>query len=416
MQGGVFPTSLVIASRGRPAALRRCLTAVRQLDHPEFEVIVVADAAGLWAVADMGLTRLIKTVQLEEANISTARNLGIAMAAGEIVAFIDDDAVPEPTWLSRLVAPFSDPRVTAATGFVLGRNGLTFQWQAGWTDVLGWRHPLEVEEQAITLHESSPGAAVRTEGTNMAFRREVLAELGGFDPSFRFYMDETDLNMRQAAEGQITAVVPLAQVHHGFLAGPHRRDDRVPLSLFEIGASLSAFLRKHAPLAAHGPRINAFRIEQRRRLLRHMVSGGIEPRDVSRLMATLEDGFDDGARRPLRKMRPIAPPTEPFHPLPDTGPRPGRCLAGWFWQGWGLRRHAGTLAADGAIVTVLRLSPTPFRHRVRYHPDGYWEQSGGLFGRSLRDRPAPIRPGIATRLRREVARIALTRPVDSLLA
>jgi len=416
VQGGLFPTSLVIVSRGRPEALRRCLTAVRQLDHPDFEVVVVADAAGLWAVADMGLTRLVKTVQLDEPNVSAARNLGIGAAAGEIVAFIDDDAVPEPTWLSRLVAPFPDNRVAAATGFVLGRNGLSFQWQAGWTDALGWRHPLEVEERAITLHESARGAAVRTEGTNMAFRREVLAEMGGFDPSFRFYMDETDLNMRQAEAGQITAVVPLAQVHHGFLAGPHRRADRVPLSLFEIGASLSVFLRKHAPPAAHAMRINAFRGEQQRRLLRHMVSGTIEPRDVGLLMATLEAGLEDGTRRPLRKLRPIGMPSEPFRPLPGTGPRPGRTLAGWVWQSIGMRRLARAMAAEGAIVTVLRLSPTPFRHRVRYHPDGYWEQTGGVFGRSLRDGSAARGVSLVRRLRRESARIALTRPVDSLLS
>ncbi|MCB2152739.1 MAG: glycosyltransferase, partial [Rhodobacteraceae bacterium] len=59
-----------------------------------------------------------------------ARNLGLAAAAGEIVAFIDDDAVPEPRWLARLTAPFADPGIAAAGGFVVGRNGISFQWRA----------------------------------------------------------------------------------------------------------------------------------------------------------------------------------------------------------------------------------------------------------------------------------------------
>jgi len=60
----------------------------------------------------------------------------------------------------------------------------------------------------------------------MAVRRSVLADLGGFDPRFRFYLDETDLNLRLAARGLYTALVPLAQVHHGFHASARRRKDR----------------------------------------------------------------------------------------------------------------------------------------------------------------------------------------------
>ncbi|MCB2123539.1 MAG: glycosyltransferase, partial [Rhodobacteraceae bacterium] len=66
-----------------------------------------------------------------------ARNLGLAAAAGEIVAFIDDDAVPEPRWLARLTAPFADPGIAAAGGFVVGRNGISFQWRASCADSHG---------------------------------------------------------------------------------------------------------------------------------------------------------------------------------------------------------------------------------------------------------------------------------------
>ncbi|WP_372887787.1 glycosyltransferase family 2 protein, partial [Shimia sp.] len=123
------PVSVVIVSRGRPQALARCLTGLSQQTHPSFETIVVADPSGCAAVNDGAFSGLVKLVAFDEANISAARNLGIARAAGELVAFIDDDAVPEPTWLAHLVAPFdSDPEVMAAGGFVRGRNGISFQW------------------------------------------------------------------------------------------------------------------------------------------------------------------------------------------------------------------------------------------------------------------------------------------------
>jgi len=413
MAAGLSSASVVVVSRGRPEPLRRCLTALRQLDHPEFEVVVVADAAGLWAVADMGLSALVKTERCDEANVSLARNRGIALAAGEVVAFIDDDAVPEPTWLSRLCAVFSDDRVAAAGGVVIGRNGLSVQWGPAWCDALGNRHPLEAETRTVSLHEGAPGAAVRTEGTNMAMRRALLAQMGGFDPAYRFYLDDTDLNMRQAEAGQITAIVPLAQVHHGFAAGPHRRADRVPVTLFEIGASAEVFLRRHAPPGAAGPRLASLRAEQRRRLLQHMVAGGIEPADVARLLGTFDAGVAEGRRRPLIVPPPIGAPEAAFLPLPGTGPRPPRLVAGWWWQGPALRRRARRWADEGALVTMIRLSPTTLWHRARFHPDGYWEQTGGLFGRSRRDGPLLHRAGFRARLADELERIGRIRPVDT---
>lgn len=170
---GATPVSLIIVSRHRLAALQRAVTAVRQLDHPLLELIVVADPAACAALA--GLTA--KIIAFDAANISAARNLGIAQAAGDIVMFLDDDAVPEPTWASRLVAPFADPQVMAATGFVRGRNGISFQWQASEVDSLAQDHPLQVP-QGPSLHAGSPGRAVKTQGTNCAFRRGVLAAAG----------------------------------------------------------------------------------------------------------------------------------------------------------------------------------------------------------------------------------------------
>ena len=97
--------SVVVVSRGRPEALTLCLTGLGQLIHPNFEIVVVADPEGLAATLAAGWGDRVKMVSCDVPNISIARNLGIEQAAGEVVAFIDDDAVPEPTWLAALTAP-----------------------------------------------------------------------------------------------------------------------------------------------------------------------------------------------------------------------------------------------------------------------------------------------------------------------
>lgn len=398
--------SVVIVSRRRPEALRLCLTAVGQLLHPAFEVIVVADAPGLGLVRDLGWQDRIKTVAFEEANISAARNLGIAAAAGDVVAFLDDDAVPEPTWASHICAPFAVADVAAAGGFVRGRNGISFQWTARDARSDASCTALEVDRTRVTLLSPKPGRGIKTEGTNMAFRRTVLAEMGGFDPAFRFYLDDTDLNQRLANGGHRTAVVPLAQVVHGFARGPHRRDDRVPRDLFETGASLRVFLRKHADKGRHGPRWDSFRDRRRKWLLEHMVAGRLQPGDVRWLLRRLHQGWEAGRARDLSALPAIPKAREGLRPFVREGATgEHHLLAGRLRQRRQLARAARDGVAAGHIVTVLRLTSTALWHRLRFHPDGYWLQTGGRFGRAARDEPLFRWRGVKRRAAEELSRI-----------
>lgn len=399
--------SVIVVSRHRAQALTRCLQALHQQDHPRMEVIVVADPEGIGVATG----QTVKSVPFDSPNIALARNAGLAVAAGDLVAFIDDDAVAEPTWASRLCAPFADPAVSAAGGYVRGRNGISYQWRGRMVDALGQHTPLDVPPQGAVI-AGEPGRGVRTEGTNCAFRREVLADMGGFDPAYRFYLDDTDLNLRMAARGLVTAIVPDAQVHHGFLAGPYRRADRVPLFLHEIGASSAVFWRVHT-----GPDTDRaaedLRSDQRARLLRHMITGALEPREIAPLMAELEAGLAAGKDRELTPLAPIPAGTEPFLPL-ATALRPGRVIAGRVWQARALRKRARAAAAAGEIVTLLLLSPTARPHRVRY-ADGYWEQRGGLFGPADRGGPTLRVVPFRLRAREEIARIAKFRPVGPIV-
>ena len=403
----LLPLSVIVVSRHRTTALLRCLKALMQQDHPATEVIVVADPAAVLPVVGLGVP--IKTATFNIPNISAARNLGLSIAGGDVVAFIDDDAVAEPTWASRLVAPFADAQVVAATGFIRGRNGISYQWRALEVDAMGQDHPIKLPMAGVTLRAGTGQRAVKTTGTNCAFRAATLRAVGGFDPAFCFYLDEADANLRLAPHG-LTAIVPGAQVHHGYLASERRRSDRVPLDLTQIAASTAVFTRRHAPEGLAQGKALLWQ-DQKARALRHMIAGRIEPRDVQRLMATLDAGWVEGMARAVGMPPPLPSGPPDFRPLDGLGPRVGAFLTGRSRQRASLFAQADRAVADGRITTVLCLSTGWRRHQHSFDSRGFWLQTGGIWGRSDRDGPRPGPATLAQRKDDERRRLADFRPV-----
>lgn len=391
--------SVVIVSRGRPTSLQRCLKGVSQLYHEPFEIVVVADGPGLEAARAALPEGSFKQARFDEANISAARNAGISLAAGDVIAFIDDDAVPEPGWLFHLAGAFAAHGVDAAGGFVRGRDGISFQYRGAEVSALAEETPLATEGTRPAVFEGRPGRAIKTEGTNCAFRRALFEELGGFDPSYRYYLDETDLNMRLAAAGRKTALVPLAEVHHGAEASELRTARRMPRSLHQIGASLAVFLRKHAPGTDPGPVLARAEAARRRGLVRHMLRGNCEPRDVERVLATFREGVAEGLARPLVPVPPVVPAQSAFLPFKPRRPA-HRLIAGPLLEARRLRSRAGEAAEEGQVVSLhLQGRVLPRRPRVRFHPAGFWEHRYRIFRASGSDMAA----------RREDCRVAAMR-------
>ena len=404
--------SVIVVSRGRPEALKRCLMGISQLQYGPFEVIVVADPEGITAAQDSAFVSDLKLLPFDEANISAARNLGLASAAGEVVAFIDDDAVPEPQWLRCLVAPAAQAEVAAMGGFVRGRNGISYQWKARNLDDLGEAHDLDIDPHQASVLTPPKGRAIKTEGTNMAFRRDVLVEMGGFDSAFHYFLDETDVNMRMARAGHATALVPFAEVHHGYEANATRTATRVPRDLFDIGASWAVFQRKHVGKVEHADQWKRLRGEQRKRLLHHMVAGGLEPRDVRRLMKRLDQGYSEGQKRPFGTSRLAAHPAEPFKPFPS------ETRTSTLIQTRPIRAKRDIKAArervnNGEIVTLINLSRTAMFHRTWFTSSGVWMQRGGIFGKSDRKMPFFYMTTRSRRLLKERTRVARQRGLSN---
>ena len=94
--------TVVINTLNRAAHLRTALASLRHQRHRAFEVVVVNGPSTDDTEAVLALWPDIKVARCTEANLSMSRNIGIAMAEGDVVAFLDDDATPEPDWLEHL--------------------------------------------------------------------------------------------------------------------------------------------------------------------------------------------------------------------------------------------------------------------------------------------------------------------------
>jgi GT2 family glycosyltransferase len=117
------PVSVVITTHNRADILPRCVRAtlaeVRR--HPGAELLVVDNASADGTPAALAeLARVegapLRTLHEPRLGASHGRNTGLGAARGELVAFLDDDAVPRRGWLAALVAPFANPAVAGAGG------------------------------------------------------------------------------------------------------------------------------------------------------------------------------------------------------------------------------------------------------------------------------------------------------------
>jgi len=110
--------SVLVPTYARPAHLTRCLAGLARQTQPADEVVVVVrpeDAASRDVLGQFQHVKL-REVVVRVPGAVAARNAGLAVVTGDIVAFLDDDAVPRPDWLARLVAHYADPSVGAVGG------------------------------------------------------------------------------------------------------------------------------------------------------------------------------------------------------------------------------------------------------------------------------------------------------------
>lgn len=217
MKGVAVPAfSVVVCTLDRERSLRRALRGLARLRGASFEVIVVNGPSrdGSAQVARRAGARL---VEIAQRNLSAARNAGARTAAGRIVAFLDDDAVPARDWLAEIAPAFDGEGVVAVGGPVLDRDGG------------GFPGPLGVSPLGFPRPWSGNGAdSPYVTGGNMAFARRALFEAGGFDENLPFHLEDADLCLRLRKRGGRIEFRERAIVYHDPKgATPHRRPEVV---------------------------------------------------------------------------------------------------------------------------------------------------------------------------------------------
>jgi glycosyltransferase involved in cell wall biosynthesis len=178
--------TVVVCTRNRPELLRRCLTAVQTSidaagDEVDASVLVIDNASDDDGPAAVATSLGVAVVREPVPGLDVARNRAVASSRGDVVAFVDDDVVVEPTWLRTLARTFAaHPDAVAVTGGVMAyilatEAQATFEQCGGFFK--GWRAgPLDRTTRPDLPFDPSIGV-----GCNMAFRRAALEVTGPFD-------------------------------------------------------------------------------------------------------------------------------------------------------------------------------------------------------------------------------------------
>jgi GT2 family glycosyltransferase len=202
--------SVVIPTHNRADRLPRLVAALRAQEAPgPFEIVIVDDCSTdeTWAVLQT-LTgqhsvavRAMRTPR--NSGPATARNIGWRAAQAPLIVFTDDDCLPDAGWLAALV--HASQTADAAQGVTIPERDVAFGpfarslWIEEWSDLF--------------------------ETCNMAYQRELLERLGGFDEAYRRpYGEDVDLGWRAMEVGATSAFVPTALVFHAVEHDTERRD------------------------------------------------------------------------------------------------------------------------------------------------------------------------------------------------
>jgi len=405
MIAALCDATIAICTYNRLRTLPATLKSLAALRGPySFEVLVVNgpsdDGTGAFLAGCDG----IRVFDNPQANLAISRNIAIAHAAGRFIAFIDDDAVPEPDWLTLILDGFAaDPGLDAIGGFIRDANGITFQSRYVFCDVFGTGHACENPDYATFLRREKRLYPSLT-GTNVVFRTEALRAIGGFDETFAYFLDETDVNKRMDDRGLRMAVIPEAEIHHRYAPSHLRGEARIVTNMLPIARSVAYFALTHAApelgWLAVSERLKQFYRQEFGWKADLVAEGKLSPAAFDGLMRQIKLGILEGIDRyfdhdpagpagPQQRLaRHLAPPSAPPSPAVLRRMRQADkalrlCLfardhahdrQGGIGR-WSALVAAG-LAARGHEVTVIgtREADKP-QDYCDFTPEGYWSHN-----------------------------------------
>jgi GT2 family glycosyltransferase len=261
-------SSIIVITRNRADSIGETLAALARQDHPDFEVLVVDSSEGpdrektAACVAACGAR--FRYVYEPRRGQARARNTGIPLATGDLLAFTDDDCIPAPDWLAKKNAALADPAVWACTGRVVqhSREGDAdlFEEVAG-QDLGGERRqfsPADIRFNLAFLFGNlgkifakhmkarAPVPFGIGHGSSMAFKKETLAKIGNFDERFGSSSpfkgcEDIEMLYRVLKAGGAIVYEPAASLRHKHRFAP----EEIYKTRYIYSFSGAAFLREH---------------------------------------------------------------------------------------------------------------------------------------------------------------------------
>lgn len=241
--------SIVICTYNRdkylPDALKSLTT--QTLSRNDFEVIIINNNSND-KTEEISLNFIasnpdILTVYEIEKNqgLSYARNRGIQLAKGKYIAFIDDDAIAEPDYAEKMIQAFEKyPEFDSVGGKVLPiyHSGSEPVWMSKYIQGIVSKVDFGEKTEAFTSKKYPVGC-------NMAFRREIFEELGGFNVELTLRNDDKYMFLKLRKHNKTTLYAHDVIVHHNMDA--YRTEDWFIRKLsIQIGATERVRLKKEA--------------------------------------------------------------------------------------------------------------------------------------------------------------------------
>jgi glycosyltransferase involved in cell wall biosynthesis len=234
--------SIIVCTRNRARTLERALESLIAQDRSpgEWEIVVVDNgstddtAEVIRSFAGRGPVHYTFG---DIPGLGGARNSGIAAARGRLLAFTDDDVIVHKDWAARIVTAFEqNPDVSAVHGYTYANADVPEMFS-----VRTRPHACYFEGKEAVF-ESSPG-------NNMAYRREVIDRIGGFDPSLGAgakypTAEDSDFWYRVLKAGLKAYYDPSIQVWHG----PDVSSRPFQSEVLRSDAGIAAWYGKHAAM------------------------------------------------------------------------------------------------------------------------------------------------------------------------
>jgi GT2 family glycosyltransferase len=198
--------SVLVCTRNGSSTLSSCLEALGRQTHPNYEVLVIDDGSTDSTPEIAQRFPQVRYVRQEHAGLSAARNLGMLEASGSLLAYTDDDCIPDEDWLLYACRAFEDPQCVAAGGPNLPPP------------------PRNLTEACVAVAPGAPAHVLLNDeeaehlpGCNLVIRKSALHAIGGFRTEFTTAGDDVDVCWRLQSHGGKLTFVPAALVWH------HRR-------------------------------------------------------------------------------------------------------------------------------------------------------------------------------------------------